>query len=514
MPVTPPRDDVALDSPRGSSTVRANDPGGAESEGSKRAKVEKAKKQRINGLQLEYEEGLSAVRIPVRIFHDGWLLHRPQCWWRSLRKWWVLVWIKWNWATRCVESLLLKPNPTLIHLRHAKSFVFRAFFSRPSPLCFRQVDQHAVACGLLIYALDNYDRPSGKDGAKKPCQWKTRYTVQWGRHDAKSNRTKQEPKQKEATAKQNTPNKKPNKTDPEPAAKWYMTRSALLRECPRRCGPSRTGFAIQELHVPSSSQGSTLPKLELPRATAFRFGAIPMLFSIYILIAGETKNGRAKSTRWSVWQPCLWVATWRSERFQPLCFKSSPETMKPQKARRMTQTSMCWTGEDHLWESKFLHMRQVLQCGSLNWCCMTTGRYRLAFLRCMTKRLSMEASVLFSGMLPRTSAMQLRISWSCWNTFGIITATSDTEAPVNYWYCATVQPFTTSYYNMASIRPGVVGCECLPPLRPPEPQPSLQWLSKQAAVFPVEGDVAPRLILGRIALGGLFDGTFSSGDPR
>ena len=29
-------------------------------------------------------------------------------------------------------------------------------------------------------------------------------------------------------------------------------------------------------------------------------------FSISILIAGETKNGRAKSTRWSVWQSCFW----------------------------------------------------------------------------------------------------------------------------------------------------------------------------------------------------------------
>ena len=33
--------------------------------------------------------------------------------------------------------------------------------------------------------------------------------------------------------------------------------------------------------------------------------AIPRLFSISILIAGETKTAR-KSTRWSVWQPCFW----------------------------------------------------------------------------------------------------------------------------------------------------------------------------------------------------------------
>ena len=74
VPVTPPRDDVTLDCPRGSSTVRANDPGGAESEESKRAKVEEAKKQRINRLQLEYEERLSAVRIAYKEYFtmDGY----------------------------------------------------------------------------------------------------------------------------------------------------------------------------------------------------------------------------------------------------------------------------------------------------------------------------------------------------------------------------------------------------------------------------------------------------------
>ena len=34
------------------------------------------------------------------------------------------------------------------------------------------------------------------------------------------------------------------------------------------------------------------------------------------------------------------------------CFKSSPEIMRLQKPKRMTQTSMCWTGEDHLWKCK------------------------------------------------------------------------------------------------------------------------------------------------------------------
>ena len=53
--------------------------------------------------------------------------------------------------------------------------------------------------------------------------------------------------------------------------------------------------------------GSTLPKMGLPRATAFRFGQghFEAVFNS-ILIAGETKNGRAKSTRWRVWQSCFW----------------------------------------------------------------------------------------------------------------------------------------------------------------------------------------------------------------
>ena len=42
-----------------------------------------------------------------------------------------------------------------------------------------------------------------------------------------------------------------------------------------------------------------LPLFALDRAISRRF-------PISILIAGETKNGRAKSTRWSVWQSCFW----------------------------------------------------------------------------------------------------------------------------------------------------------------------------------------------------------------
>ena len=86
-------------------------------------------------------------------------------------------------------------------------------------------------------------------------------------------------------------------------------------------------------------QGSTIPKMGLPRATAFRFGQghSQAVFNVYFQ-AGETKNVRAKSTRWSVWQPCF--------RGCDMTLRAPPAASKvhrPQKPKRMTQTSMCCT---------------------------------------------------------------------------------------------------------------------------------------------------------------------------
>ena len=65
--------------------------------------------------------------------------------------------------------------------------------------------------------------------------------------------------------------------------------------------------SCEELRVSSSLQGSTLPKMGLPRATAFRFGQghSEAVFNFYFNSMRD-QNGRAKSTRWSVWQPCFW----------------------------------------------------------------------------------------------------------------------------------------------------------------------------------------------------------------
>ena len=64
IPVTPPRDYVELESPRLPASTRPNE--GDENESTKRARVEDAKKQRINRLRQEYEDRLSAVKIEYK----------------------------------------------------------------------------------------------------------------------------------------------------------------------------------------------------------------------------------------------------------------------------------------------------------------------------------------------------------------------------------------------------------------------------------------------------------------
>ena len=64
VPVTPPRYDGG-ESPRGSPVVRSSD-GGGDGDESKRARVEEAKKQRVQRLRMEYEQRISAVQIAYK----------------------------------------------------------------------------------------------------------------------------------------------------------------------------------------------------------------------------------------------------------------------------------------------------------------------------------------------------------------------------------------------------------------------------------------------------------------
>ena len=91
----------------------------------------------------------------------------------------------------------------------------------------------------------------------------------------------------------------------------------------------------------------------LPRATAFRFGQchFEAVFNFYFNSRRDQKRARQIHALERV--AILFLGLRHDARNAPSCFKSSTETMKPQKTGRMTQTSTCWTGEDRLWESKF-----------------------------------------------------------------------------------------------------------------------------------------------------------------
>ena len=84
----------------------------------------------------------------------------------------------------------------------------------------------------------------------------------------------------------------------------------------------------------------------LPRATACRFGQgnFEAVFNFFFNSRRDQKRARQI------------LGLRHDARNASSCFKSLPETMKPQKAGRMTQTSTCWTGEDRLWESKSIYL--------------------------------------------------------------------------------------------------------------------------------------------------------------
>ena len=91
----------------------------------------------------------------------------------------------------------------------------------------------------------------------------------------------------------------------------------------------------------------------LPRATPFRFGQghFEAVFNFYFNSRRDQKRARQIHALERV--AILFLGLRHDARNAPSCFKSLPETIKPQKAGKMAQTSTCSTGEDRLWESKF-----------------------------------------------------------------------------------------------------------------------------------------------------------------
>ena len=95
----------------------------------------------------------------------------------------------------------------------------------------------------------------------------------------------------------------------------------------------------------------------LPRATTFRFGQgqSEAVFNFYFNSGRDQKQAHQIYTLERV--ATLFLGLRYDAQNASSCFKSS-RLMRPQKPKRMTQTSMCWTGEDHLWESKiYIHFQ-------------------------------------------------------------------------------------------------------------------------------------------------------------
>ena len=244
----------------------------------------------------------------------------------------------------CVESLLLKQNPTLIHLRPAKSFVSRAaqgsncqkWDCQALPLFTldKAIPRLFSILILIAGATKNGRAKSIRWSVWQPCFWGCDMTLGMPPAASKVHQKQWNHKREEG---------------------WHKHRCAeLLRwKLAAQTKPNFDPLAsCEELRISSSSRFE-LSKMGLPSATAFHFGQghSEAVFNLDFNSRRDQKWARQIHTLERV--ATLFLGLRHDARNAPSCFKSSPETMKPQKGRRMTQTSMCWTGGAPLWESKF-----------------------------------------------------------------------------------------------------------------------------------------------------------------
>ena len=291
-----------------------------------------------------------------------------------------------KWSSPVALKACFKQNPTLIHLRHAKSFVFRA--ARKVPHC-QKWDCHALPLFALeraiprLFSMSILIAGETKNGHAKSTRWSVWQPCFWG-----CDMTLGRPQlfQKFTRNNDTTKGRKDDTNMPRQTQKKASCADAMLRKpattTPKQfqttwCFPdwagnlqSATVFpgilhlqkrccllklrqfwqkgSLQQSHFRGRrhigfldskkwsspvalkacfKQNPTLIHLRHAKSFVFRAArkvphcqkwdchalplfalerAIPRLFSMSILIAGETKNGHAKSTRWSVWQPCFW----------------------------------------------------------------------------------------------------------------------------------------------------------------------------------------------------------------
>ena len=259
----------------------------------------------------------------------------------------------------CVESLLLKQNPPLIHLRPAKSFVSRAaqgsncqkWDCQALPLFTldKAIPRLFSILILIAGATKNGRAKSIRWSVWQPCFWGCDMTLGMPPAASKVHQKQWNHKREEG---------------------WHKHRCAelALKAC---CSNKTQLWSTCVLGRASYLEQRKVPtvKMGLPSATAFHFGQghSEAVFNVDVNSRRDQKRARQIHTLERV--ATLFLGLRHDARNAPSCFKSSPETMKPQKGRRMTQTSMCWTvalkaccsNKTHLWSTCVLRRASYLE---------------------------------------------------------------------------------------------------------------------------------------------------------
>ena len=176
----------------------------------------------------------------------------------------------------------------------------------------------------------------------------------------------------------------------------------------------------------------------LPRATAFRFGQghFEAVFNFYFNSRRDQKRARQIHELERV--AILFLGLRHNARNAPSCFKSSPETMKPQKAGRMTQTSTCWTGEDHFLESKkpmCLRPRKWDCCSDLFCEKLRSFNKKQYSCKCNGMAGFRGTRLLIEGLYPPPACCQsLPQHHVVWNCLGVVVAGFRNMAWVRCWF--------------------------------------------------------------------------------
>ena len=164
----------------------------------------------------------------------------------------------------------------------------------------------------------------------------------------------------------------------------------------------------------------------LPPATAFRFGQghFEAVFNFYF--NSRRDQNRARQIHALERVAILFLGLRHDARNAPSCFKSSPETMKPQKAGRMTQTSTCWTVYKLYKAHELLNMKDSISMPDFpsSWTidASSENKFKVVWL-VKTQCDSMMSSHLFNSYpafpasrmmsaVPTTSKSSMALIWS------------------------------------------------------------------------------------------------------